>query len=78
MLGVAYHRAEVRFYWLLDADNETLTVLRRVEEDYLVVLVAGKDEVVHAPPFDAVELAVCELLGEEADELTTAPPADTP
>jgi len=72
---LAYHRAGVPFYWLLDADNETLTVLRRVEEDYLVVLVAGKDEVVQAPPFDAVELAVCELLGEEPEE-QAAPPAE--
>ena len=73
---LAYHRAGVPFYWLLDADNETLTVLRRVEEDYLVVLAAGKDEVVRAPPFEAVELAVCELLGEEP-EAQAAPPAET-
>lgn len=65
---LAYHRAGVPFYWLLDPDLETLTVLRHVEEDYLVVLVAGKGDVVRAPPFDAVELLVRDLLGEEAPE----------
>lgn len=65
---LAYHQAGVPFYWLLDPDNETLTVLRHAEEGYLVVLVAGRDDVVRAPPFDAVELILGEMLGVESEE----------
>jgi Uma2 family endonuclease len=72
---VAYHQAGVPFYWLLDPDSDTLTVLRRAEEAYLIVLVAAKDDVVRAPPFDALELAVWELLGKER-EAPAAPEAE--
>jgi Uma2 family endonuclease len=71
---LAYHQAGVPFYWLLDPDSETLTVLHRAEQGYLVVLVAGKDEAVRAPPFDAVEIVVGEMLGEEREE----PESETP
>ena len=64
----AYHTAGVEHYWLVDPTNGTLTVLARAEQDYLIVLVAGRDEVVRAPPFDAVDIAVGEILGEEEDE----------
>jgi len=71
---LAYHQAGVPFYWLLDPESETLTVLHRAEQGYLVVLVAGKDEAVRAPPFDAVEIVVGEMLGEEREE----PESETP
>ena len=61
----AYHSAGVEHYWLVDPTNRTLTVLARAELDYLIVLVAGPDEVVKAPPFDAVEIAVGDIFGEE-------------
>ena len=64
----AYHRAGVPLYWLLDPESGMLTVLRRVEEDYLVALVAVKGDAVRAPPFDSAELLVSELLGEEEAE----------
>lgn len=47
-------------------DRRPLTVLERAERDYLIVLVAGADEVVRAPPFDAVEIPVGEIFGEDA------------
>ncbi len=68
----AYHRAGVAHYWLLDPGNRTLTVLERVDRDYLVVLAAGVDEVVCAPPFDAVEMAVAEMFGDEGDAQSLA------
>lgn len=67
----AYHRAGVGFYWLVDPQNGTLTVLRWTEEDYLVVLAAGRSDKVRAPPFEGVEIDVgqvfddVELLAEE-------------
>ena len=71
----AYHRAGVEHYWLLDPTNRTLTVLERVDRDYLIVLAAGADEVVRAPPFDAVEMAVAEMFGDEGDAPAFVAPA---
>jgi Uma2 family endonuclease len=64
----AYHVAGVEHYWLVDPTNGTLTVLSRAEQDYLIVLVAGRDEVVKAPPFDLVEISVGGILGDEGYE----------
>ena len=61
----AYHGAGVEHSWLIDPTNGTLTVLERAERDYLIVLVAGRDEVVRAPPFDAVEIPVAEIFGDD-------------
>lgn len=74
----AYHRAGVGHYWLLDPTNRTLTVLERVDRDYLIVLAAGVDEVVRAPPFDAVEMAVADMFGDEDEApAVVALPAET-
>lgn len=72
---LAYHLAGVPFYWLLDPDSETLTVLHRAEGGYLVVLVAGKDDAVRAPPFNGVQIVVREMLGEESEEPESKTPA---
>lgn len=56
-----YHRAGVLWYWLADPIHRTLTVLRRTEPDYLIVLVASLGERVRAEPFGAVEIDVGEL-----------------
>jgi len=64
----AYHRAGVRWYWLADPLYRTLTVLRRIEEGYLIVRAATLGERVRVEPFEAVEIEVGELFdfGEEA------------
>ncbi len=67
----AYHRAGVAHYWLVDPQNGTLSVLRWTKEDYLVVLVAGRDEVVRVAPFEEIEIDVGQIL--EEDEVS--PPA---
>ena len=56
-----YHRAGVGWYWLADPTYRTLTVLRRTEADYLIVLVANPSERVRAEPFASVEIDVGEL-----------------
>lgn len=53
---------------MIDPTNGTLTVLERAERDYLIVLVAGADEVVHAPPFEAVEIPAGEIFGSDDAE----------
>lgn len=62
-----YADARVPHYWLLDTERFVLTVLRLTEAGYVEVLQAGRDERVRAEPFDAVELAVGVLFGDDED-----------
>ncbi|MCC6552514.1 MAG: Uma2 family endonuclease [Polyangiaceae bacterium] len=47
---------EVPFYWILDPEHRTLTVLRWTPEGYLAALTAGAGDAVRAEPFEAVEI----------------------
>lgn len=60
-----FHRCGVGHYWIVDPERELLTVQRWSADGYLVVLTAGKGETVRAEPFDAVELVVGELFGDD-------------
>jgi len=60
-----YHRAGVGYYWLLDPIAGVLSVFRHQSEGYLNVLTGERPELVRAAPFEAVELRVAELLGED-------------
>jgi len=46
---------------LKQAGIETFTVLERADRGYVIVLVAGRGDVVRAPPFELVEIPVAEL-----------------
>lgn len=59
-----YHRAGVPHYWILDPKHATLAVYRHAPDAYLAVLGAGRDDVVRAEPFDALELRVANLFGD--------------
>lgn len=63
-----YHRAGVGHYWLVDPDEQTLTVMRHEADGYKVILTALADETVRAEPFDAIELQVGVLFGDEPDD----------
>jgi len=63
-----YHQAGVPHYWILDQMDRTLTVYRHTADGYLVVLRATAGERVRAEPFDAIELEVVVLLGDDPDE----------
>jgi Uma2 family endonuclease len=56
--------AEVPFYWLVDPEEKTLTVLR-LEKAYVVALAAASGQAVRAEPFDAIELRLGSLFGDE-------------
>ena len=60
----AYHRAGVPHYWVVDPDRETLTVFRSTSAGYVLALSGGRGEVVHAEPFEAMQLRVGELFGD--------------
>ena len=62
-----YHQAGVPHYWILDQTGRSLTVHRHGPEGYVLVLVAEAGERVRAEPFEAVELSVGELLGDDPD-----------
>jgi Uma2 family endonuclease len=61
------HRSSVPHYWIVDPEHETLTVYRWTGEGYLAALTAGRGERVRAEPFQAVELPVGILFGEEPE-----------
>lgn len=64
----AYHLHEVRHYWLVDPVDETLAVYRWQADGYVEVLIAERAEVVRAEPFDAIELRVGVLFGDDDPE----------
>jgi Uma2 family endonuclease len=60
-----YHRLAVPYYWLVDPVQATLTVLRWSEAGYLTLLTAERGENVRAEPFEAIEIAVGTLFGDD-------------
>lgn len=59
----AYLRAGVPHYWVVDPDEQVLSVFRRGESRYELALTATRDEVVRAEPFEDVELPVGVFFG---------------
>ncbi len=63
-----YHRAGVPHYWVIDPTTETLGVWRHAPEGYLNIMVAERDDVVRAEPFEAIELRIGLFFGDDADD----------
>ena len=57
--------AAIPHYWLVDPRDATLTVMRWAEAGFVTLLRAEKGEVVRPEPFEAIELAVGVLFGED-------------
>ncbi len=64
----SFHRCGVTHYWIVDPEREVLTVQRWEKDGYLVVTTAGRAETVRVEPFDAIELEVGQLFGDDPDE----------
>ena len=62
------HAAEVPHYWILDPDEQILLVHRWSPDGYTVVQRAGAGETIRAEPFDAIELHVSALFGDDDDD----------
>lgn len=60
-----YHRVALPHYWLVDPRGETLTVLRWSADGYVTRLIAERGETVRPEPFDAIELDVGALFGDD-------------
>lgn len=62
-----YSDHEIPHYWLLDTGQRQLTVLRLEKRGYVEVLAAGLGELVRAEPFEALEIPVALLFGEDPE-----------
>lgn len=60
-----YHQVSVPHYWLVDPRDATLTVMRWSPDGYVTLLRAERGEVVRAEPFEAIEIVVGTLFGED-------------
>jgi Uma2 family endonuclease len=63
-----YHRHEVGHYWIVDPTEETLAVYRWHPDGFVEVVIADRSETVRAEPFDALELRLGVLFGDDEDE----------
>ncbi|HET7501737.1 MAG TPA: Uma2 family endonuclease [Kofleriaceae bacterium] len=57
--------AEVPYYWILHPEEQMLIVQRWTARGYLTALSAGANQTVRAQPFDAIEIRVAELFGDD-------------
>lgn len=60
-----YQRVAVPHYWIVDPREATLTVMRWSHEGFVTLLRAERGEVVRAEPFDAVDLIIGTLFGDD-------------
>ncbi|MCE9574792.1 MAG: Uma2 family endonuclease [Deltaproteobacteria bacterium] len=63
-----YHRVAIPHYWIVDPHAQTLTVMRWSADGYVTRLSAERGETVRAEPFDAIEIAVGTLFGDDPPE----------
>lgn len=63
-----YQRNGIGHHWIVDPVEETLSVYRWTQAGHLVALRAERGERVRAEPFDAIELSVGLLFGDEPDD----------
>jgi Uma2 family endonuclease len=61
----AYAGAGVRHVWLVNPATRTLEVLRREGERFVLAAVHSADDIVRAEPFEAIELDLLALWGQE-------------
>ncbi len=62
------HAAGVPHYWIGNPEEKTLVVHRWDAKGYLIILTAASGDTVRAEPFDAVELRVGVIFGDEEDD----------
>jgi Uma2 family endonuclease len=62
------HAAQVPHYWVLHPEQKMLIVNRWTQVGYTAVLNVTSGETVRVEPFEAIEIRVGELFGDEDDE----------
>jgi Uma2 family endonuclease len=61
------HAAEVPYYWTIDPEEQLLVVHRWSRDGYVAIQRAGAGETIRAEPFDAIEIKLGVLFGDEDD-----------
>ncbi len=54
----AYYRAQVGHYWVVDMENEVLTIFRWTQVGYAFLTAAGKSEIIKPEPFESIDFKV--------------------
>jgi Uma2 family endonuclease len=62
------HAAEAPHYWIVDPDERLLLVHRWSRDGYTIVQRAAAGEVIRTEPFEAIELPVSAIFGDDEDE----------
>jgi Uma2 family endonuclease len=62
------HAAEVPHYWVVDPDEQLLLVHRWSRDGYTIVQRAAAGELIRAEPFEAIELPVSAIFGDDDDD----------
>lgn len=60
-----YHRVHIPHYWIVDPRDATLTVMRWSQDGCVTLGRAERGEIVRAEPFEAIEIAVGTLFGDD-------------
>ena len=60
-----YHHVAIAHYWIVDPRETTLTVMRWSQDGYVTLMRAERHEVVRAEPFQAIEIAIGTLFGDD-------------
>lgn len=63
-----FQRLSIPHYWLIDPRDATLTVMRWSADGYVTLLRAERGEIVRAEPFEAIEISVGVLFGDDPPE----------
>ncbi len=63
-----YHAAGVTHYWILDPQNRILIVYRHTPDGYLFVRAAKPGTRARLEPFDALELSIGAMFGDDEDD----------
>jgi hypothetical protein len=61
------HEHRVEFYWLVDVDAQTVSVLSWSEKGYVITKEATAGQKMRLEPFEGVELDVSVLLGNDPE-----------
>lgn len=63
-----YQRASVPYYWIADPQAAMLSVMRLGPDGYITLLTAERQETIRPEPFEAIELFVGSLFGDDPPE----------
>ena len=63
-----YHRVAIPYYWLVDPRDATVAAMRWSEDGYITLVRAERGEMLRAEPFEAIEIAVGTLFGDDPPE----------